>query len=53
MWPMFVRWTLRVGLGSMLLLAFPVLPIAETVSSIIQAAENSDLLDINTATAIN
>ncbi len=51
MWPMFVRWTLRVGLGSMLLLAFPVLPIAGTVSSIIQAAENSNLLDINTATA--
>ena len=54
MWPMFVRWTLRVGLGSMLLLTLALLPLTMTVSS----AELPrppiavpDLLDINTATA--
>jgi len=46
-----VRWTLRVGLGSVLLLALPLFPLAVTVSSAGQAAEQADLLDINTATA--
>ena len=51
MWPMFVRWTLRVGLVSVLLLALPLFPLAVTVSSAGQMAEKSDLLDLNTATA--
>jgi competence protein ComEA len=51
MWPMFMRWTLRVGLGSMLLLALPLFPLAVTVSSAGPAKEQSDLLDINTATS--
>lgn len=46
-----VRWTLRVGVGVVLLLALPVSPYAVTVSSAGQAAEKSDLLDINTASA--
>ena len=46
-----VRWTLRVGLGSLLLLALPMFPLAVTDSSAGQAAEKADLLDINTATA--
>ncbi len=46
-----VRWTLRVGLGSMLLLALPLFPFAATDSSVVHAAEQADLLDINTATA--
>jgi competence protein ComEA len=46
-----VRWALRVGVGGVLLLALPVLPCTVTVSSAGQAAEKSDLLDINTATA--
>ena len=46
-----VRWTLRAGLGSVLLLALPLFPMAVTVSYAGQAAEESDLLDINTATA--
>lgn len=51
MWPMFLRWTLRVGLVSVLLLALPLFPLAVTVSSAGQMTEKSDLLDINTATA--
>ena len=47
----FVRWTLRIGLGIVLLLALPLLPVAVMVSSVGQAAEQADLLDINTATA--
>ena len=54
MWPMFVRWALRVGLGSMLLLTLLLFPVAVTGF----AAEPPrppidvpDLLDINTATA--
>jgi len=54
MWPTFVRWTLRVGLGSMLLLTLSLFPLTVTVF----AAEPPrppidvpDLLDINTATA--
>jgi DNA uptake protein ComE-like DNA-binding protein len=49
-----VRWTLRVGragLGSVLLLALPLFPLAVTDSSLVHAAEQADLLDINTATA--
>ena len=51
MLPMIVRWTARVGLGSLLLLALPLLPFAVTDSSLVHAAEQADLLDINTATA--
>jgi competence protein ComEA len=46
-----IRWTLRVGLGSVLLLALPLFPYDRTDSSLVQAAEKSDLIDINTATA--
>ena len=46
-----VRWTIRIGLGSLLLLALPLLPLVETVSSAGPVAEKADLLDINTATA--
>ena len=51
MLPTFLRWTLRVGLGSVLLLALSLFPLVVTYSSVAQAAEKSDLLDINTATA--
>ena len=51
MLPMIVRWTLCVGLRSVLLLALPLFPAIVTVSSASQMAETSDLLDINTATA--
>ena len=51
MLPTIVRWTLRVGLGSVLLLALPLLPVAVTDSSLVRAADQADLLDINTATA--
>jgi DNA uptake protein ComE-like DNA-binding protein len=44
-----VRWTLRAGLGSVLLLALPLFPFAVTDSSLVQAAEQADFLDINTA----
>ncbi|MDP1769706.1 MAG: helix-hairpin-helix domain-containing protein [Nitrospirota bacterium] len=47
----FVRWTLRIGLGSVLLLAFPLFPLAVTASAVGQATEKPDLLDINTAAA--
>ena len=46
-----VRWTLRAGLTSVLLLALPLFPFAVTVSSAGQMSEKPDLLDINTATA--
>jgi DNA uptake protein ComE-like DNA-binding protein len=46
-----VKWTLRVGLGSLLLLALLLFPFAVTDSSLAQAADQADLLDINTATA--
>ena len=46
-----MKWTGRVGLGSLLLLAFPLFPFAVTDSSLVQAADQADLLDINTATA--
>ena len=51
MLPAIVRWTLRVGLGSLLLLALPLLPVAVTDASLAQAADQVELLDINTATA--
>ena len=46
-----VRWTLSAGLGIVLLLPLTLLPVAVMVSSTGQAAEQADLLDINTATA--
>ena len=46
-----VRRTLRLGLGSVLLLSLPLLPLAVMGSPVVQAAEQADLLDINTATA--
>ena len=46
-----VKWTLRVGLGIVLLFAFHIFPSVMTETSVVQAAENTDLLDINTATA--
>ena len=51
MLPTIIRWTVRVGLGSALLLALPLLPFAFTDSPLAQAADQADLLDINTATA--
>ena len=51
MLPAIVRWTLHVGLGSLLLLALPLLPLAVTDASLAHAANQADLLDINTATA--
>ena len=51
MLPTILSWILRLGLGSMLLLALPVFPSVMIDPSIVQAAEKSDLLDINTATA--
>jgi DNA uptake protein ComE-like DNA-binding protein len=51
MWLKFVRWTLHLGLGSVFLLALPLFLLAVTDSSVVQAAEQADLLDINTATA--
>ena len=47
-----VNWTLSVGLlGGLFLLGFPLVPQTVTNSSAVQAAEQADLLDINTATA--
>ena len=46
-----VRWILNAGLVSVLLLVLPLFPVSGTDPSIVQAAEKSDLLDINTATA--
>jgi competence protein ComEA len=46
-----IRWTLRMGLGSILLLPFPLFPFGMTDPSFVQAGEKSDLIDINTATA--
>jgi len=46
-----VSWILSVGLGSLLLLALPLVPVAVTVSSAGQPAEQADLIDFNTATA--
>lgn len=46
-----LKWTSGVGLMGLLLLALPLLPLAVHNSSMIRAAEQSDLLDINSATA--
>jgi len=46
-----IRWTFSAGLGGVLLLALSLFPLAVTDSSVVQAAEQADLLDINTATA--
>ncbi|MEP6959631.1 MAG: helix-hairpin-helix domain-containing protein [Nitrospirota bacterium] len=46
-----ITWTLRVGLGSVLLLPLPLFPFGMPDSSFVHAAEKSDLIDINTATA--
>ncbi len=46
-----VRRTLHLGLGSILLISLPLFPLAVTDSLVVQAAEQADLLDINTATA--
>ena len=46
-----VQWTLSVGLfGVLLILGFPLVPYTVTNSSVVHAAEKSDLLDLNTAT---
>lgn len=50
MLPTIVGWTLRVGLGSLLLLALPLLPVAVTNFSLVQAADKAELLDLNSAT---
>ena len=47
----YVSWILNAGLGSVLLFALPLFPLAVTDSSLVHAAEKSDLLDINRATA--
>lgn len=47
----FMKWTLRVGLGTFLLLALPLLPVAVIHSPVAQAAEKTEPLDLNTATA--
>lgn len=46
-----MKWMCGTGLASLILLALPLLPSAVHHSSMIQAAEQPDLLDINTATA--
>lgn len=51
MLPTMLRWTLRAGLGSVLLLALSLFLVTVTDSSVVQAIEQADLLDINTATA--
>jgi DNA uptake protein ComE-like DNA-binding protein len=45
-----IKWMCGTGLASLVLLALPLLPSAVHRSSMIQAAEQPDLLDINTAT---
>ena len=51
MLPTIVRRTVRAGLGGALLLMLTLLPFALTNSPLAQAADQADLLDINTATA--
>ena len=46
-----VTWTLGVGLLGVVLLAFPLMPLTTTGSVVAYAAEQADLLGINTATA--
>lgn len=47
----FVKWTLRVGLGTVLLLALPLCPMAVMDAPVAHAAEKTEPLDLNTATA--
>ncbi len=44
------RWTLGVGLLGVVILAFPLLPLTPTDSSVVSAAEKAEPLDLNTAT---
>ena len=47
-----IQWTLSIGLlGILCILGIPLVPQTVTDSSVIHAAEPSDLLDLNTATA--
>jgi len=46
-----IRWTVCLGLASVLVLALPLFPLAVTVPSVSQAAEKAEPLDLNTATA--
>ena len=46
-----VTWTIGVGLFCVVLLALPLVPLTTTGSLVAYAAEQADLLDINTATA--
>ena len=46
-----VKWTRNTGLGILLLLLLPLCPFAVSNTLVVQAAEQADLLDINTATA--
>lgn len=46
-----MQWTSGVGLTGLLLLALPLVPPVAQESSIAHAAEQADLLDINSATA--
>ena len=46
-----MKWTCGIGLASFFLLALPLLPLGAHDSSMTLAAGQSDLLDINTATA--
>ena len=46
-----IKWTSGIGLVGVLLFAFPLVPLTVTNSSVAHAADNADLLDINTATA--
>jgi DNA uptake protein ComE-like DNA-binding protein len=46
-----VTWTLDVGLLGVVLLALPLVPLTTTGSVVAYAAEQADLLNINTATA--
>lgn len=46
-----MKWTRSLGLASLLLLSFPLFASPGNDSSMSQAAEQSDLLDINSATA--
>ena len=46
-----IRWALHLELGSVLLISLPLFPLSVTDSLVVQAAEQADVLDINTATA--
>ena len=46
----FVRWTLCIGLGSVLVFSLQMFPVAVIDSSVAHAAETAEPLDLNTAT---